>query len=418
MFNLNSNPTESDMPLIVSNYKDLLFDEMPILFIGTNKYSNRIIGSLIAEDYDKKFTRFLHTIIDDSTYYDFISKKITYLELIISSNNRYIIDETFSGDKFVFSIKFEDIPEEYLPLEDSYCPEIEHIFSFSYGASLKGKLADEHKAEVSDVNLVQLKLEDILKSACSPLENLNLHPKSLLAPSTIGSFRINIQVEVQNNVGLFAVDSIKISRYLSSYLDYILLKLPIEDNNVLEFFPHTLEPIKDALSDIYEQSNVKIAVVTMEENILENVNETAKKVVDFNNSIHYSNSFDRIEIYNYDSDGYEYGIGKIDEGYIDSIKGKIIKEESMLSIVEEVTDAEPKEYRILIYKLSTETGKGMARIYKDGTENYDKAYLHIKSNLQISNTYYSKGFYEEKVITVKGKARKKNDTFRYLTIEI
>lgn len=417
MFNINSNPIESNMPIIVNNYKDLLFDEMPILYIGTNKYGNRIIGSLIAEDYQNKFSRFLHTVIDLDTYYKFVSKSITYLEIITTCNDRYIVDETFNGEKFIFSIRFEDIPSEYLPLEDSYCPDIEHVFSFNYGASLTGKLADEHKAEVNDVNSIQTKLETILNSTLSPIEDLNLKPRTLLEPASIGSFRINFTIELLNNKGFFPVDEEKISNYLSSFFDFIFLKMPDEEKDVLRIFPDNLQPVKQALQDIYHQSNAQHSDAEIEESILENVNGTAKKVIDFNAYIENSDSFDKIEIINYGSDGHEYGVGRIDKGYLIAIGERVIEEAPYLSIIEEETDIEAKPYRILIYKLSSETGKGQARIYKDNTENYDKVFIHIKTHQPISKTYYSEGFHEGKVIDVRGIAKKKGGVFKYLTIE-
>lgn len=139
MFEIKRNIIETDLPVIVSNYKVLLFDEMPILFAGTNLYGNRILASIIDEDFTNKVTRFLYSIVDEKNYINFISGKITYFEILNIVKNKFFVDETFAGDIFVFPISYDDIPVKYLPSEDSFCPEAENELSLNFGVSLKGK---------------------------------------------------------------------------------------------------------------------------------------------------------------------------------------------------------------------------------------------------------------------------------------
>ena len=66
------------MPLITANWQVLHFDEVPILFTGTNALGNRIVGSSAAEDREHRFERFIHAVIDIKSYVAFIHQEITY----------------------------------------------------------------------------------------------------------------------------------------------------------------------------------------------------------------------------------------------------------------------------------------------------------------------------------------------------
>ena len=89
MFKINTNNrTTSDLARIADNYEVLHFDEYPILFIGSNKYHNKIIGSLVCEDEDSgEVFRYFYSIITDRTYFQFINQKpltVIFLLTIIS----------------------------------------------------------------------------------------------------------------------------------------------------------------------------------------------------------------------------------------------------------------------------------------------------------------------------------------------
>ena len=59
----------------------LHFDEFPILYIGTNKYGNKIIGSHLEEDDESKTILTLHTLLTNKEFYQFMTGRISYLEI-------------------------------------------------------------------------------------------------------------------------------------------------------------------------------------------------------------------------------------------------------------------------------------------------------------------------------------------------
>jgi hypothetical protein len=50
MFQISGNKVKSDLPVITDDYQTLLFDDEPIVYCGTNRFGNRVIGSLAEED--------------------------------------------------------------------------------------------------------------------------------------------------------------------------------------------------------------------------------------------------------------------------------------------------------------------------------------------------------------------------------
>lgn len=122
MFEILSSKIETDEMEIVSEYDVLLFDQQPILFVGKNKDGRRIIGSSVDEDYSKSLERYFHIIVSDSDYDDFRAQKNTYRDLLAKSEPIYVIDY-YKKRIEIYLIKFADIPEGYIPTEQSFCPE-------------------------------------------------------------------------------------------------------------------------------------------------------------------------------------------------------------------------------------------------------------------------------------------------------
>lgn len=123
-FNLNTKQLiKSDLIEIVSNYKVLHFDDFPILYIGTNKFGNKIIGSHLEEDDDTQKILTLHTILSNKEYHNFMNQKISYLEILQNSNSISIVEKDYGFNiKNAYDFNFASIPTDYLPTADSFCP--------------------------------------------------------------------------------------------------------------------------------------------------------------------------------------------------------------------------------------------------------------------------------------------------------
>ena len=116
----------TDFPIIISDYTVLLDDDNEsILFSGKNKYLKTVLCSLVENDYETKICRYFHIVIKEEEYEDFINGKITYLE-ICKRHDMYIIDENFNKDDDIaqmYKVTYKDIPEDYLPTNESYYTE-------------------------------------------------------------------------------------------------------------------------------------------------------------------------------------------------------------------------------------------------------------------------------------------------------
>ena len=125
MFNIDKNKkVDIDLPIIEDNFHVLHYDEEPILYTGTNKYGNRILGSSVEESDDSKLSRFFHVIVDSQTYFDFIKQKISYLTVLQNSRSFFVIDKAFDEshqDIYLLDI-LKDVPADYYPSQDSLCP--------------------------------------------------------------------------------------------------------------------------------------------------------------------------------------------------------------------------------------------------------------------------------------------------------
>ena len=72
MFSISAAPVETNIPLIVDNYRVLHYeDEDPILFVGTNQFGSWIIGSSVEEDDGKATERFFHVLVTYPSYSSF-----------------------------------------------------------------------------------------------------------------------------------------------------------------------------------------------------------------------------------------------------------------------------------------------------------------------------------------------------------
>jgi hypothetical protein len=414
----------NDLPVITSNYLELLTDEIPILYTGTNKYGNLILGSIIEEDDDNSILWYYQIIITSTIYYDFLDKKNTLLDLFKSSNLIYIITKDYSKKVLDYNlVSLDEIPEDYLPLSNSYCPEIAIPFSFHYGISLKGKKSDEHKAEVSDVNAVQESVHKVLKQALNSLEELNLRHTLYVEPAMTGSFRINFNIEFEElqQTNLFPINRKDISNYLSQYLDFIVSKLPSEEEDIFKkdnVDSTSFKEIENKLIHIYNQASIKTVPVVIENKLIHNINETAHEFEQLSEQIKASKSFTQVDWFNYTNGG-EIGIGSINESFYENIKSKLVVEEieTAVSVIEE--DKEDQKYRILVYSLNTESGKGLALLFHGDTEKADRISLHItKGDKKIENTVYSNSLHEGKVVDVIGKAKKVDDKYKLLKVTL
>lgn len=415
----NQYKIKTSLPVIINNYTILHFDEFPILFSGTNKYGNKLLGSLAYEDDD--LFRYFIVFLDDKQYSDFINKRKSYLDLIKLNQEIFVVDKDINNVELAtFQLPINEIPADYLPHPDSFIPEQKLSTSLNFGFSLKGKLADFHKALVSDINSVSQRIYSYLEESLEPLNHLAISPVIYSQPSATGSYRLNFDIEFKSvtQLDLFPINQDKINAFINGYLNYIAYGLPKEDDDFLNLFPENSKSfnlLKQSFLDIYEGSGKAAPISTITDRLIENINNSANKLSEITEYLKTSESFNTIELGNYTEQGDFYTIGLLTDDYKYSISSKLLIEDNLLLEAKDVeSDEIQKDYRILVYQLNLFTGKGRARLYYN-EEDFHNIILHIqKEDKELSNSIFTKSMDEDKVVDVKGIAIKINGIYKKL----
>lgn len=419
----NQNKINSALPVITDNYNILHFDEFPILFSGTNCYGNKLIGSFSYEDYDNDFFRYFVIIVNDKQYSDFFNKRVSYIKLLNDCQEIFVIDRDIN-DKILltYHMALSDIPIDYLPLENSYIPEQKALSnSLNFSFSLKGKLADFHKAIVTDVNSINQRIYSYLEESIETLRSFSLEPQIYSQPSQVGSYRLNFDIEFKQNnqqLTLFPISQDRVAEFINEYLNYVANVFPHEEDGVLTISSEaskSFQSLKNSLIDIYKSANLEPSS-TISDLLVDNINSSANKLSDVAEFLKTSQSFNGIELGNYNDDGSFSSIGFLDKEYKSLIAQKLLEDEHILVSDEIISDESPQDYRILVFRINSETGKGGARLYSDyENEDFHKVLLNIDlAGKDLSNSIFTKSLNEDKVVDVKGIATRKNGVFKKL----
>ncbi len=422
MFSLFHNEsTSSELPVITDNYKVLHFDEYPILFSGTNKFGNKIIGSLIDEDDDNNLLYYFSIIVNDKDFNSFYNKKKSYRNLIVDSKEIFIVVKTFN-DEIVKThlIPISSIPNHYLPRETSFIPDKHTIKpALSYSFSLKGKLTDFHKAIVNDINEINLKINDFLDESLRAIDGFGITAKVFSQPSSAGSYRLNFDIDFisQPQLKFFDVDILKVSNFLNLYLNYVTYKLPYDKDFFLlkdNILSSDFLKVEESFKEIYYSSNQEPAS-TVSELLIDSINNTAEKLSEVSEFMNSNDSFNSIEVGMINKEGLFLSDGYIDSDYKANVEEIFPSLDILTEEMEIISDESPNNYRILVYKINSMSGKGNALLYPNSSEESHKVRLTVNKNQKdLSNSVFTKSMYEDKVVDVSGIATKINGLYKKL----
>lgn len=415
MFHIDINrKIYSDFPVIVSNYKELLFDDEPILFSGTNKLGNCVIGSLVDEDYENNFHRYFHVIVDTSTYYSFINQKISYRDILNQAGSIYVIDKFYNDSiKDVFILNFNEIPVDYLPLENTFCPVIENEYSLNFIVSLKGKLADLMKAIPHQVSKIQTSVEEFFDSTLKTLEGFKI--KGLITQEIYqaGSFKLTFNINLSDDE-LFPQKDI-IARFINNYTEYCIRNLPFEADLLLNNDLNDLTDFKklqDNFEKCYTLSGHKIPKDT-DKFIINKLSKSFDYFKDISNEV--GDNFSSVEFYNKTLNNIENPIAFIDTGYKEKISSAVGKINT--KSIDSIEDDDFRDYKICIYHLNIDSRRGNALIYNLGSDDeMSKPLIDISGDEPLEETKFSESLYKNKWIDVKAKAKITGSKFKHLEI--
>ncbi len=415
----NRDVIKLDLVNIVSNYKVLHFDEFPILYIGTNKYNNKILGSHLDENDETQTMFALHTILTNKEYHQFMNGKISYLEILQNSTSITVVEKDYKFQlKKSYDINFKSIPNDYLPLSQSFCPKTVKSHSLLFSISLKGKLADLNKAIADEVSNIQNGFTDFLEDRIKFLKGFELLPKALLIPYAEGSFRINFELDYKykgKKVNIF-LQQAPIDEYLSKYVNYISEDFS-NDKEIFKtdnlVFSDKLKDLEKLLNDVYEKG-----CVSKPENLNQFLkDDIIKSVIKFEKiTEQVGENFESASILNISENNEETSLAFIDRDFSEKFQQNVDEIEIAKKGVSE--DENFKEYKIYIYHLNTDNRLGNAFIKNSNNEEeMSKPKIKINGDEGLEQTKYAESLYLNKWISVKAKAKKIGEKFKQLDIE-
>jgi hypothetical protein len=411
----------TDLVRIDNNREVFIYDEYPILFAGLNKYDLPIIGSYIAhdQDADDDVVYFIHLVVSKNSYQSFAERKVSYRELLTTSDNIYIAEKNYDQKTEVYyMIATSDFPNEYLPLPESFLPELQAKPGLSYDVSLVGGLADENKAITFQASNVANSFADIL--ALNILHLLNY--RVIQKPSTAGSFKINLELQIQHEQGE-QISTEKEEALISlqtSFLDYCINEL---HNEVTHIF------FRDDISNAPKYSLLKNKLIETHRILGKRKPLDDKKANEILTKylrkasiklekavIDMGPDFSSIKVHNTNRLYEDNLISDISHEVKSNIeRTAIFIKSDGLEITE---DEDYKEYTINIYNLNTDTRIGNAVLFFGNEEHKEmsRPRIKIEGTSRLEHSKYTESLHSGKSVEVNAIGKRVNNKF--LTLQI
>ena len=197
----------------------------------------------------------------------------------------------------IYQVGFENIPEDYKPLEQSYCPQTIQTASNLYSFHLLGNLADMSRVEPEEAGATQHLVAEWFRRASNCLENnLGIKMQVLLVPWTISSFSINYDIKInEEQLDMFR-DLTNYFSYLNAYLSYCVNSLPNDLDLLIEHQRIHLYHFNDLLElyfSLYDRLNEQ-SKKTLTDEFIDNIYQSSKVLTSL--SRHLGKNYDKIII--------------------------------------------------------------------------------------------------------------------------
>lgn len=401
---------------ISDNYCSLINDgTIDLLYKGTNKFGSNILGSILYEDDENLYLRYIHTIVSDETLHDFLNRRVSLRNIINNSNSVFIVDKGYNNEiKNSALIPLDDLPNDYLPLENSYCPSFVKCNTFEYTFSLKGGLADTHKAEPLIMSDTISKVFKLLNASTTFLNELDIQPKIYSEVALAGSFQLNFEIDLIEKKTLFSKPSDDIKTFFFGFLNYLFEKLPIEPQDVLKVEEKSSKELKSLFGEmkkLYNSRNVVFNDEAFEQKVIDLITYSVDSVKD----IEYR-GYNKIEISNKLENGELLPVALIKTDYYETVEKKVFKPKQKEKPNEIIIDNISKNYRIQVYQLNKETGNGGA--YYLVNDNVSKIVLHLRGKNDYHGTVYTKSLDEDRSIDILGLGKWVNGVLKEITVDL
>jgi hypothetical protein len=405
------------LPIITGNYHVVLFDDVPILFTGTNSFGGYIIGSSIDEDYEQCKEWYLHIVVTKEEFLNYTQGKVTYRNLLERSDNIYVLEKQTDTEKqVIYEIELSDIPEDYRPLDSSYYPSYKASPTMVYEASLLGGIADRNRATPEDASDSHNATTRLLRNALEWLhQEFNLSATVFAAPTTAGSFNINYELALSSNLLVREDDCL---RFINAYITYLLGEYPNEVTALVQSRYDKLTKFNDlfdlsqsiGLQSVREDKDLAAAKAGLAKNIYNSTDVlyTLTKNIGVN--------YQKFSISNITIQG-ERSLGVVDTGYKEQIRIAlaVVTEATKEPVTALIPDMFDRTYKIHVYDFNKKTGNGLADVREtdadEGPESKEPvARLHVRNFKKRGALFkYTESLHEGTYISVIGKAKRRLD---------
>lgn len=393
MFEIKEHKTiVKDLQNIEDNFFSMLKDgPVDILYTGTNKYGNRLLGSIVFEDDDNNYLRYFHCLVSDTDFNLFTKQKISLRDVLMQAGSFFVIDRKYNGDTIdVNLISYNEVPDDFLPLATSFCPPFAAKPTFEYIFSLKGGIADVHKAEPEVVNAMNTTFSNFLRSSSQFLRELNIVPHIFSEPAQVGSFELTYKIELNEVSTLFSQPFDDIVKFLSNFYNYLFNTLPTEDSGLLKSDKVDSMHFNEMMltyQQIFETRGAKAK--NSEQELIDLISYSAVNLKE----IDYK-GFDRVEVIN-KIENANVPLAVIDNKFYATIENKFFQPEELEKPDVFDTDEKPTLYKVQVVSLNLESGNG--KIYVENAEGgVIKIPLRLKGKANYQNTIFTKNM-DEKV---------------------
>ncbi len=411
--------SKNDVAIIKRDYQDLLFYDFPILFTGFNSLNDRIVGSFVENE--NGIESYLHSVVSAKIFSDFINQKINYPQLLERSQLLFLLHWTDEDIPAVYWLNYNEIPDDYLPDAQAFCPEINELPSFEYEIKFEGGLANNHQAIPETLSKFQNKFASFLRNplGLSALASLILNVYLQAADDneaySASSLKIKYHVELDEKAHTLFHDADIYSLFLNKYIKYCLNNLSEDIPKLVEENNEDLGAFEELLKE-YEKliGQSKDTPERRRRDFAENMFQVAGKLGDMTSII--KDDFEQVVLSNFqDTDIIPLGV--LDEKFGKEIEQAIQEVENKKG-KKTIKEEDFNRYEIHIYDLNTDTRNGRA-IMKPLEKDVKviKPKFSISGNQPLTQTKYTKSLHLDTFIMVKARGTRTDGIIRDLEIE-
>lgn len=420
MFKIEGHKTLiKDLHKIVNNKLVLYNDgEYDIIYTGTNSFGNRILCCIMFDDDDEGFLRFINALITEIQYEEFINKKLSLLNILQTNDSFFIVDYDYGLRELTSNlVNLDEIPKEFHPLENSFCPDIIFEPSFNYSVSMQGGLADEHKISTKSLISVSSSFNDFLKSSTEFIKELDFERVVYVEALKTGSFRINFKIEVSEPIQTSLLDFPKeeINLFLNNYFNYVLNQLPNENVDIFQkddVDSEKFKTLENELKELYDKKGIT-PEAGVEHKLIDLINYSINGL----KNIEYNDDFENIQFINISDKGDEIPFASINDELVFTIDERLFNLDEFKADDIILIDEKPKNYTFQVFQFNTDTGNGKA-YFKEPNDSIHKISVYARGRENYQNTTLTQSLHERLPFDFSGVGKYVNSNLKSITINL